>query len=159
VNAAKAGNLEFLQWARANGCPWNSSTLLHACDSGDLELVRWTIENNCDWVENALYHLGKAGHFDILDYLYEKKFWPRKSKDTESILLAGAMGGQKKIFDYLNSRITNELHPHHSLPPEFNLLVQPLSAFLETPEPLTRALWLHASLGAWIFFRWPTTKA
>jgi hypothetical protein len=129
MNAARAGNLELLQWARANGCPWNTSALLHACSKGHLEVVKWLIDNNCDWVEYALPVLGEAGHYDVLDFLRERKFWVR---DMESIFLAGAMGNKPKMFEYLNT-VGNEL-PDYRPSSFLSLLYEPLSVFLEAPR-------------------------
>jgi hypothetical protein len=45
--AAKGGHLEVLQWARANGCPWDNYTLINARHAGHLELVNWATANGC----------------------------------------------------------------------------------------------------------------
>jgi hypothetical protein len=45
--AAVGGHLEVLQWARANGCPWDEDTLRVARDEGHLEVVNWCIVNGC----------------------------------------------------------------------------------------------------------------
>lgn len=41
------GQLEVLQWARANGCPWNVSTCSGAANGGHLEVLRWARANDC----------------------------------------------------------------------------------------------------------------
>ena len=45
--AALGGHLEVLQWARANGCPWDATTCLHAKVGGNIELLNWAIANGC----------------------------------------------------------------------------------------------------------------
>ena len=47
MRAAKGGHLEVLQWARANGCPWDNQTLLEARENGHSELENWAIANGC----------------------------------------------------------------------------------------------------------------
>ncbi|CAN0085924.1 unnamed protein product, partial [Ectocarpus sp. 12 AP-2014] len=39
--AANNEHLEVLQWARSNGCPWNSLTCTKAVEGGHLEVLRW----------------------------------------------------------------------------------------------------------------------
>ena len=39
--AARGGHLEMLQWARANGCPWNAETCYRAAKGGHLEVLHW----------------------------------------------------------------------------------------------------------------------
>jgi hypothetical protein len=45
--AAKRGHLEVLQWARANGCPWDEETCTFAAKKGHNEVLQWAIENGC----------------------------------------------------------------------------------------------------------------
>ena len=39
------GHLEMLQWARANGCPWNWLTCANAKAKGHFELLSWAKAN------------------------------------------------------------------------------------------------------------------
>ncbi|SOB74195.1 hypothetical protein BQ9231_00312 [Cedratvirus lausannensis] len=39
-----SGYLEILQWARANGCPWNKNKCLRACKRFPV-MVKWIEEN------------------------------------------------------------------------------------------------------------------
>jgi hypothetical protein len=43
-NAAENGHLEVLQWAHANGCPWDEDTI-ETCEcaakGGHLEVLKW----------------------------------------------------------------------------------------------------------------------
>ena len=39
------GHLEVLQWARANGCPWDERTLALASEKLQLEVVDWAVAN------------------------------------------------------------------------------------------------------------------
>ena len=45
--AAGGGYLEVLQWARANGCPWDEETCTFAAKKGHNEVLQWAIENGC----------------------------------------------------------------------------------------------------------------
>jgi hypothetical protein len=38
-----------LQWARANGCPWDAATCAWAAEGGHLEVLQWARANGCDW--------------------------------------------------------------------------------------------------------------
>ena len=38
-----------LQWARANGCPWNEMTCLSAAVYGRLKILKWLRANGCPW--------------------------------------------------------------------------------------------------------------
>ena len=49
--AALGGHLEVLQWARANGCPWNVDTCYQAVGSGHLKVLQWARANGCPWDE------------------------------------------------------------------------------------------------------------
>ena len=52
------GHLELLQWARANGCPWDESTALEAARWGRTRLLPWAIANGCPWDRETL--IGEA---------------------------------------------------------------------------------------------------
>jgi hypothetical protein len=39
------GHLEVLQWARANGCPWNKYTIVRVCQYGHDDVVIWAKAN------------------------------------------------------------------------------------------------------------------
>jgi hypothetical protein len=43
------GNLELLQWARANGCPWVKLTCAEAALGGNIEVLQWLRANGCPW--------------------------------------------------------------------------------------------------------------
>ena len=43
--AAACGHLEVLQWARANGCPWDEKTCSSAARGGHLEVLEWARAN------------------------------------------------------------------------------------------------------------------
>ena len=47
--AAISGNLELVQWLRAEGCPWDSDTCFQAVLYGRMEVLHWVRENGCPW--------------------------------------------------------------------------------------------------------------
>ncbi len=47
--AALRGDLEMLQWARANGCPWDAIVCRVAACTGRLEVLQWLRANGCPW--------------------------------------------------------------------------------------------------------------
>ena len=47
--AAMSGNLELVQWLRANGCPWDYATCTWAINRGHVPVLRWLRENGCPW--------------------------------------------------------------------------------------------------------------
>ena len=49
INAALAGHLEVLQWARDNGAPWDKETCMEAVRGGHLEVLKWARANGCPW--------------------------------------------------------------------------------------------------------------
>ena len=42
-----------LQWARANGCPWDEWTCTYAANGGHLEVLQWLRANRCPWDRNT----------------------------------------------------------------------------------------------------------
>ncbi len=47
--AAGSGNLELLQWLRANGCAWGDTTCATAAQHGHLHILKWARVNGCEW--------------------------------------------------------------------------------------------------------------
>ena len=63
-----SGNLELVQWLRAEGCPWEWGTCYGAVDQGHVEVLRWARENGCPWTiyteDMAARNLGYTDDFD-----------------------------------------------------------------------------------------------
>ena len=66
--AARGGHLEVLQWARANGCPWDEMTCKGAALSGSLEVLQWLRANGCPWNEYTSSWAARGGHFEVLQW-------------------------------------------------------------------------------------------
>jgi hypothetical protein len=49
MGATEGGHLKTLQWARANGCPWDEWTCAHAAIGGHLEMLQWARATGCPW--------------------------------------------------------------------------------------------------------------
>jgi len=49
VYCAEGGHLAVLQWARAQGHPWNERTCERAADNGHLEVLQWARTHGCPW--------------------------------------------------------------------------------------------------------------
>ena len=45
--SARSGSLSGLQWARANGCPWDEYTCCDAAEGGHLHILQWARANGC----------------------------------------------------------------------------------------------------------------
>ena len=66
--AATAGKLEVLQWARENGCPWDAGTCRAAAEGGHLEVLQWARENGCPWNAGTCEAAAERGHLEMLQW-------------------------------------------------------------------------------------------
>jgi hypothetical protein len=66
ATAAYNGHLEVLQWARVNGCPWNEWTCSHAARNGRLEILKWARTNGCPWNEWTCSDAAMNDHLEVL---------------------------------------------------------------------------------------------
>ena len=55
-----------LQWARANGCPWDEWTCWFAAKGGQLEVLQWAHANGCPWDHRTCANAAEGGHFELL---------------------------------------------------------------------------------------------
>ena len=62
--AAQGGHLSTLQWARANGCEWDSDTCAFAAEGGHLPTLQWARENGCEWDEDVRLMAAKLGYVE-----------------------------------------------------------------------------------------------
>jgi hypothetical protein len=68
--AAQKGHLEVLQWARANGCPWDKETCRLAAMGGHLEVLLWLRANDCPWNKQQCMLVATEGqHLDVMAWL------------------------------------------------------------------------------------------
>lgn len=66
--AARNGHLEVLQWARANGCPWDANICSLAAGNGHLEVVQWARTNECPWTPYTCTFAALNGHLEVLQW-------------------------------------------------------------------------------------------
>jgi hypothetical protein len=66
--SAKGDYLEMLQWARANGCPWNEDTCSNAAGAGHLHVLQWVRANGCPWNERTCVNAAWGKHFEVLQW-------------------------------------------------------------------------------------------
>jgi hypothetical protein len=52
--AAAGGHLEVLQWAKANGAPWDESVCSSAAVEGHLDVLQWAKANGAPWNINLI---------------------------------------------------------------------------------------------------------
>ena len=65
----RCGHLEVLQWARANGCDWDTGTCYLAAQEGHLDVLQWARANGCDWnSEKCAAIAAVRGHLDLLQW-------------------------------------------------------------------------------------------
>jgi len=66
--AAGAGHLELLQWAHAQGAPWDEYTCSNAAQGGHLELLQWARAQNppAPWDERICWGAAQGGHLELL---------------------------------------------------------------------------------------------
>ena len=66
--AARGGHMYVLQWARANGCPWSDWTCWGAADGGHLEVLQWLRAKSCPWDERTCAWAARGGHLEVLQW-------------------------------------------------------------------------------------------
>ena len=92
-----------LQWARANGCPWDEMVTYEAAGRGDLKMIRWSVEqgapcdtnelpilweyrapasnafnsSHCDWAYGCTWHEDVCGTA-VSEGLFEMLKWARE---------------------------------------------------------------------------------
>jgi hypothetical protein len=68
ANSAFVGNIEILQWARINGCKWDSFTCESAAQGGQLDTLKWARKNGCPWDKHTCSSAAANGNFAILQW-------------------------------------------------------------------------------------------
>lgn len=66
--ALAGGQLEALQWLRANGCPWDSFTCSAAAEGGHLALLQWARANACAWDAWTAACIAKGANSALLQW-------------------------------------------------------------------------------------------
>ena len=68
--AAAGGHLAVLQWLRSSGCPWDMFTCSWAALFGRLEVLQWARANGCHWSMYTFYSAAQGGHLPVLQWLH-----------------------------------------------------------------------------------------
>jgi len=61
-----------LQWARAQGCPWDEETCSEAAYGGHLEVLQWARAQGCPWDNQTCQRAADGGHLDVLHWARAK---------------------------------------------------------------------------------------
>jgi hypothetical protein len=69
-SAARGGNLDVLQYARANGCPWNASTCSNAASNGHTDIIRWARDNGCPWNAKTCFNAARNNRLKVVRWLH-----------------------------------------------------------------------------------------
>eukprot|EP00903_Cladosiphon_okamuranus_P016415 g15136.t1 len=103
--AAKAGQLRALKWAREKGCPWGPSTFYEAAKAGHWPILEYLAsaeakEDRCPWNERLCQGCAEGGHLAILT-------WARSAgcpwnKDT--IATFATINGHLDILQYVSDQ-------------------------------------------------------
>jgi len=72
--ATMGGYLEMLQWARAQGCPWDEWTCIQAAKRGHLEVLQWARGAGCPWHQSACVFAALLGRLEVLRWAREQGF-------------------------------------------------------------------------------------
>lgn len=63
---ARLGNLQLLQWALLNRCPWNAWVTCEAAAGGHLNVLSWAVTNGCPWNSSVCAAAASGGHLEVL---------------------------------------------------------------------------------------------
>ena len=97
--AAAAGNLELLEYAHQNGCPWDASTCANAAFYGQKEALKYCHENGCPWDAYTCSAAASTGRLDILKYA-RKHGCPWDYSTCQ----AAIQNGHKRVFEYIRAK-------------------------------------------------------
>ena len=63
------GNLRLVQWARANGCPWDEMTTYSAAQRGHLPILAWAHAHGCPLHPHAAREAAGRGYLEVFQWL------------------------------------------------------------------------------------------
>jgi len=94
--AAKAGNIEILEWMIQNKYKHYERTTAYAANANQIETLRWLIEHDFKISSFATYCAAGKGHMDILKFLVI-------DQNCEADAYLAAVNGQFEVVKYLYS--------------------------------------------------------
>lgn len=92
--AARAGDLDILQWLRLKGCPWNAGVCFSATKGGHLRLLEWARGVGCPWSEWATANAAQRGDVDMLTWL-DRNGCPLHPRTTDIAARHGHLGAMQ----------------------------------------------------------------
>jgi len=96
--AARSGRINVLEWARAQGMPWNESTCIEAAAEGELETLKYLRRGGCPWNEESCSWAAFHGDVRILQWLRSQE--PPCPWD-EGSCQAAAAGGNLECLQWM----------------------------------------------------------
>jgi hypothetical protein len=101
--AAGKGFLHVVQWARSDGCPWDSDACRSAAAGGFLEVLQWmrSQEPPCPWNEDVCTAAAGRGDLELLEWLRAQS--PPCDWD-EDCCIATARGGHLRVLQLLRAQ-------------------------------------------------------
>jgi len=101
-DAAHQGDLEFLQWARAQvpPLPWDSSTCANAAYGGHRDVLQWLRENKCPWDDESLFYAVRGGHWHVIQWITSQEpSWPLTKYHVRSAASEGHIPVLQWLWD------------------------------------------------------------
>jgi hypothetical protein len=78
------GRIECLKYAYENGCPWDPDTTEEAAEHGNLECLKYAYENGCPWHPDTIRIAAERGYLDCMKYAHENGCpWPMDNDITK----------------------------------------------------------------------------
>lgn len=87
-NAAKAGNLKWLEFFHKSGCKLTQMTIKNAIDKGHVNCLQYAHENGCHLTTGMLTKICKKGHLNCMKYVYENRY-KLSNFDIKQLLIGG----------------------------------------------------------------------
>lgn len=111
---AAEGNLSWLCWLVAAGCPWNEATTTAAAGAGHMDILQWAVREGCPLDTKAAYcAAARGGHVSVLKWLLP----PSADKDVDRMAcLAAVQAGHLHVLLWMESRPGGKLetgYPHY----------------------------------------------
>ena len=69
MSAAAGGQLEVLQWLRAQGYPWGKRLCANAAINGHQHIIEWAIANGCQWDRETCSGAAAGDQLELLQWL------------------------------------------------------------------------------------------
>ena len=71
-SAARGGQIEVLQWLRAEGYPWDEWVCMRAAEGGQLDTLKWLHAQSALWNSRTIDEAAEHGRLDIIEWAREQ---------------------------------------------------------------------------------------